>query len=267
MTTDIAVPEKHISRRRWWTHLILIGGYFAAAIPLALARVPHRPALLGTTEGLLIVCGFQIALFLVVFGLGWLASRASPEMLLLKWRQGWLTVPIGLAYSIAMRIGIGIVLAVIVAVLLTTGLLPRESLAAFTEEGRTAAEKIVDLSAMQNNRAYFWLTITLVSFVVAGLREELWRAGSLAAMRALWPNLFEGRDGQIAGVACIAIVFGLGHLAYGPVSAAMAAILGFILGVIMVMHQSIWPAVIAHGAFDATTFALVPWVQHFRHLQ
>jgi hypothetical protein len=28
----------------------------------------------------------------------------------------------------------------------------------------------------------------------------------------------------------------------------------------MVLHRSIWPAVIAHGMFDATTFALLPWV-------
>jgi len=28
----------------------------------------------------------------------------------------------------------------------------------------------------------------------------------------------------------------------------------------MVLHRSIWPAVIAHGAFDATTFALLPFI-------
>jgi membrane protease YdiL (CAAX protease family) len=44
------------------------------------------------------------------------------------------------------------------------------------------------------------------------------------------------------------------------VASAVAAILGFLLGIIMVMHQSIWPAVIAHGMFDATSFALVPVV-------
>jgi membrane protease YdiL (CAAX protease family) len=118
---------------------------------------------------------------------------------------------------------------------------------------------------MQHNRAYFWLTVTIASFVVAGLREELWRAGTLAALRALWPGLFEARDGQIAGVALIAIVFGLAHLALGLLPAAMAAILGLLLGIIIVAHQSIWPAVIAHGMFDATSFALVPIA--LQHLQ
>jgi membrane protease YdiL (CAAX protease family) len=45
----------------------------------------------------------------------------------------------------------------------------------------------------------------------------------------------------------------------------MAMILGFLLGIIMVVHQSIWPAVIAHGMFDATSFALVPIA--LEHLQ
>jgi membrane protease YdiL (CAAX protease family) len=32
-----------------------------------------------------------------------------------------------------------------------------------------------------------------------------------------------------------------------------------------VWHRSIWPAVIAHGMFDATTFALLPLAM--QHLQ
>jgi len=40
----------------------------------------------------------------------------------------------------------------------------------------------------------------------------------------------------------------------------MTTLLGFGLGVIMVLHRSIWPAVIAHGMFDATSLALLPWL-------
>ena len=265
MSTDIVVWQRQISRRRWWIHLILIGGYFAAAIPLGLSQAPRRPALQATTPGLLIVCAWEVAIFGVIFALGWLASRASPEELFLKWRQGWWTVPLGIGYSIALRIVLGIIVSLMLAILLLTGVLPREGLTQFSVDSRTAVERLVDLSAMQHNRAYFWLTVTIASFVVAGLREELWRAGTLAAMRALWPGLFEARDGQIAGVALIAIVFGLAHLALGLLPAAMAAILGLLLGIIIVAHQSIWPAVIAHGMFDATSFALVPIV--LQHLQ
>jgi len=259
-------PAKRISRRRWWIHLILIGGYFAAAIPFALSQTPRRPALLSSPRGLLIVCAIQIALFSIVFGLGWLASRASAEELLLKWRPKWWVIPLGISYSIAIRLIVALVLFVIVAILIGTGLLARESVPAFAADSRTAAERIVDISAMQHNRTYFWLTVTIASFVVAGLREELWRSGTLAALRALWPNLFEGQDGQIAGLALIAIVFEFPHLRLGLLAAAMAAVLGFLLGIIMVVHQSIWPAVIAHGMFDATSFAFLPIaLEHLQH--
>jgi membrane protease YdiL (CAAX protease family) len=265
VTTETVVRQRQISRFRWWIHLILIGGYFAAAIPLRLLQHRRQPALLATAHGLLIVCTWEIGIFGVIFGFAWLASRASAEELLLKWRQGWWTIPLGIGYSIALRVAIAIIVFLMMAILLLTGLLPRESLAQFSTEGRTAVERIVDVSAMQHNRAYFWLTLTIASFVVGGLREELWRSGTLAAMRALWPKLFEGRDGQIAGVALIAIVFGLAHLTLGLLPAAMAMILGFLLGIIMVVHQSIWAAVIAHGMFDATSFALVPIA--LEHLQ
>jgi membrane protease YdiL (CAAX protease family) len=258
VSTEIVRRQRHISRLRWWIHFILIGGYVAAAIPLGLLEHRQQPAFLGTTHGLLIVCAWTIGVFAVIFGLGWLASRASAEDLLLKWRQGWWTIPLGIGYSIAFRIAVAIMVSLIAAILLLTGLVPRESLEQFSEQSGTAVERIVDLSAMRHDRAYFWLTITVTSFVVAGLREELWRSGTLAAMRALWPTLFDGRGGQIAAVALIAIVFGLAHLTLGLLPAGMAMILGFLLGIIMVVHQSIWPAVIAHGMFDATSFALIP---------
>ncbi len=265
MSTETVARQRQISRFRWWIHLILIGGYIAAAIPLGLLRHRRQPALLATPHGLLIVCAWEIGIFGVIFGLAWLASRASAEDLLLKWRQGWWTIPLGIGYSIALRIAVAIIVFLMMAILLLTGLLPRESLAQFSAEGRTAVERIVDVSAMRHNQAYFWLTVTLASFVVGGLREELWRSGTLAAMRALWPTLFDGRGGQIAAVALIAIVFGLAHLTLGLLPAGMAMILGLLLGIIMVVHQSIWPAVIAHGMFDATSFALVPIA--LEHLQ
>ena len=49
------------------------------------------------------------------------------------------------------------------------------------------------------------LTITLVSFVVGGLREEMWRAGTLAAMRVLWPRIFGFWRGQFLAVTLIAV--------------------------------------------------------------
>lgn len=265
MNADPVVPERQINRRRWWIHLVLIGGYFAAAIPFALWQPARRPTLFSNTRALLTASLFEIAIFAIVFALAWLASRASADDLLLKWRQGWWTIPLGVGYSIAMRVGLAIVLIVIVAILIATGLLDRESIGTFYANNRTSVEHLVNISAMQHDRAYFWLTLTVASFGVAGLREELWRSGTLAAMRKLWPNIFGDRNGQIAAIALIAIVFGFAHLSLGLVASVMAAILGLLLGIIMVVHDSIWPAVIAHGMFDATSFALLPVA--LEHLQ
>ena len=278
MTTDVPVPvpapaplppplPRRISRRRWWIHFILIGGYFAAVIPVALFQRPRHSTLFSNTQTLLFASVFEIVIFAIVFALAWLASRASADDLLLKWRQGWWTIPLGVAYSIGMRLALAIILVTVIAVLMATKILDKDSMATFATNTRTPVERMVNVSAMQHDRTYFWLTITLASFVVAGLREELWRSGTLAAMRHLWPNKFASRNGQIAAIALIAIVFGLAHLSLGVVAAAMAAILGLALGIIMVLHESIWPAVIAHGMFDATTFALIPFaLQHVQQV-
>jgi membrane protease YdiL (CAAX protease family) len=166
-------------------------------------------------------------------------------------------VPLGIGYSVAIRFAVGIVLFAMVLLLLATGVLTQESVPQFLTSGRPDVKKLVDISAMRNNSSYFWLMVTLNSFVLAGLREEMWRAGTLAAMRALWPNPFGDRLGQIVAVALIAILFGFAHSAFGLLAIGVAALLGFCLGVIMVVHESIWPAVIAHGFLDATTFALL----------
>ncbi|MBM3841498.1 MAG: CPBP family intramembrane metalloprotease [Verrucomicrobia bacterium] len=53
------------------------------------------------------------------------------------------------------------------------------------------------------------------------------------------------------------------HSMQGPVAVGLTTLLGFGLGVIMVLHRSIWPAVIAHGMFDATSLALLPGCSNF----
>jgi membrane protease YdiL (CAAX protease family) len=247
-----------VKRWRWWIHLVVIGAYPILWIPFSWRHIAQRPALTSTARGLLIVCAAQIAFFSIVFALGWFASRASTEELLLRWRTGWWVVPLGIGYSIVIRLALGLMVLVISFILLATHLLTPAELQQSLIANRPDVEKLVDLSATRNNPAYFWLTVTLVSFVVAGLREELWRAATLAAMRALWPETFASRDGQFAAVALIALLFGAAHLRMGMLAAAIAGVIGLLLGVIMVVHKSIWPAVIAHGFFDATTFALLP---------
>lgn len=260
MTGDDIIAERRVPRWRWWIHFVLIGGYILPGIPLALLGVSRRPSLPSSPQGLIMVCGAELLIFSIVFGVGWLASRATREELLLPWRPGWKVVPLGLGYSIVIRLSIGLLTMVIVLFLLATGLVSQEFMGEFFYKSRPDVEALVDVSAIRNDPVYFWLTITLASFVVAGLREEMWRAGTLAAMRALWPAWFGDRKGQIVAVLLTSIVFGFAHLPMGVLAVILAMILGILLGMIMILHKSIWPAVFAHGFFDATTFALLPFV-------
>ena len=206
------------------------------------------------------VCTIQLSIFAVVLGLALTASRASRDDMLLRWRQGFWPVPLGIGYSIAIRFAVGVIMMVTAVALMVMHLVTAQSLQHFLAAKGPELEAIVDISAMRQNPLYFWLTLTVVSFVVAGLREELWRSAFLAGLRTLWPQHFGSRAGQVAAVAIAAILFGFAHLGLGLVTVLVAGLLGFGLGLIMVFHRSIWPAVIAHGMFDATSLALLPWV-------
>lgn len=238
---------------------MIIGAYPLLGVALHSGRIARGPALSGNVRGLLFVCGLELILFSLVFGLGWLASRASREELLFRWRPGWWVVPLGIVYSVALRFALLVVVMVVAAILLTTHAATPETLQGFVSTNRPNLEAIVSISALRSNPTYYWLAVTLASFVVAGLREEVWRAGTLAALRALWPGTFASRAGQHLAVALIAVLFGAMHLPMGLIAAVGAGLIGWLLGVTMILHKSIWPAVIAHGLFDATTMAILPW--------
>jgi membrane protease YdiL (CAAX protease family) len=209
-----------INRWRWWTHLLLLD-----AFPLLIGvqgiggSVTHGPALSRGTKGLLLVCAVQLLLFALVFCGAWLASRASRDDLLWRWRGGYWTVLLGIGYSVAIRLALGIMVLIVVVALTLAQVTSPEGLQHFLTANRPDVEAIVDVSAMRQNPIYFWLTITLVSFVLGGLREELWRSAFLAGLRALWPRSFGSRAGQIAGAAVAAVIFGIAHLGQGVLMA------------------------------------------------
>jgi membrane protease YdiL (CAAX protease family) len=93
--------------------------------------------------------------------------------------------------------------------------------------------------------------------VVAGFREELWRAGMLVGLAVLFPRRLSGTKGGIAAAAISAVIFGLGHTTQGWGAVGMVTLLGFGLGAVIVYHRSIWEAVMAHGFFNATSFILL----------
>ncbi|MFN2622192.1 MAG: CPBP family intramembrane glutamic endopeptidase [Chthoniobacterales bacterium] len=255
-------------RWRWWIHLLLIGVYPALGllVRLGVGHSPRGPALSGSVRGLLSVSGFELLLFSIFFAVACLISRPSREQLMLTWRPGWWVMPLGVVYSIGIRIGLVIVAAAVVMVLAASRTITPEKVQEYVSANRPNIDVLVSVNAMRDNPVYFWLTITLVSFVVAGLREEMWRAGTLAAMRVIWPRIFDSWRGQYLAVALIAVAFGFMHIQMGLLAAIAAGILGLFLGTIIVVHRSIWPAAIAHGFFDATSMAILPWIEKIRQL-
>jgi membrane protease YdiL (CAAX protease family) len=256
-------------RWRWLIHLFVLGSYPALGLffRTASGRVAQGPALSGNVRGLLVVSAAEIIVFSIFFAVACLFSRASREQLMLRWRPGWWVMPLGVGYSIALRIGLVVIAVTVMAVVAATQTVTPEKVQEYVSANRPDVEALVSVPAMRSNPAYYWLTITLVSFVVAGVREEMWRAGTLAAMRTLWPRAFGSILGQCFAIALIAVAFGAMHLRMGVLAAVGAGILGLMLGIIIILHKSIWPAVIAHGVFDATTLALLPWwIEKARHL-
>lgn len=236
------------------------------AYPLSVGVISARsadsrsePILPRTAGGVLLLGGVELAVFGVVFLLAWLASRASAERLYLKWRGGFWPLLRGLGYSIALRVSIGIV--AVAAILIARALFGAEE--AELKRAIPRVEAVVDARALAQDPLYFCLMLTFVSFVVAGLREELWRAGMLAGLRALFPARFQSTAGGLVAVTIIALAFGFGHLPQGWSGVAVMTLLGIGLGGIIVLHRSIWDAVLAHGFFDATTFALLYLLARF----
>ena len=197
IATAVSDNRQPVARWRWWIHLILIGGYILPRIALGLEYPRDNPALSNSTTGLILVSLLELSVFALVFGVACLISRPTREQLFLPWRPGWWVFPLGIGYSVAIRLAAAIAILGVVVIMIATHVFTPASAQQFMMTNRPDVEKLVDVEAMRHNPAYFWLTITLVSFVVAGLREELWRAGTLAAMKALWPRAFNSLGGQI----------------------------------------------------------------------
>ena len=240
--------------------MLLLGGYILVlGIMGVCGGGSVEPALGRDVSTLLVVSAKGLGIFGVVFGLACLASCASADDLLLRWRPSKWVVLLGLGYSIVLRVAIGVAAGTVSLLLIGSGLVSQEEIARFATSNRPEVEALVDVKALQGDSSYFWLTTTLVSFVVAGLREELWRAGFMAALSKLWPGLFGSTAGQFLAVGIAAVSFGSAHAVQGVIAVGVTALLGFGLGAIMIVHRSIWPAVVAHGCFNSTSFALLPW--------
>jgi hypothetical protein len=107
-----------ILRWRLWALLVLVVPY-PLILGLAGASRPddQGPVLSGGWKNLLMVCSAELALFGALLGVACWLSRTTRDDLLLRVRNLRLIVPLGIGYSIALRIGLGVVGAIVVAII------------------------------------------------------------------------------------------------------------------------------------------------------
>ena len=250
------------SRLGWGLHVVILGAYplFMAALSAFGGGEQDGAALSSSLPQLATVVGVELALFAAWFAVAWFFSRATSGQLMLLWRNRGLTPLYGFGYSVALRMGVGVVtLATLVAIASVSG----EGLESLAERFRPDVDKVVDTDELEADPVYLMINCTVVSFVLAGFREELWRVGMIAGFFVLFPRLDESVLGRLATISAVALLFGLGHAVQGGGAVMMTAVLGLGLGAIIVFHRSIWEAVFAHGFFDASSFFMIFLVKRY----
>jgi membrane protease YdiL (CAAX protease family) len=253
--TNGPVEPRNVPRWRWWVHLIILASFplIIGAMSILSSDKKAGPALPETVSGLLKISVFELGFFAVLFLIAWLFSRADGERLLLKWRGSWQPLAWGFLGSIVLRVAVMIVAMIAMGAWAAIHGMDEKEL----QKIKPQSEHIINASALTHDPLYLILTLTLISFVVAGLREELWRSGMLAGFNALFPKSSGNIKKQLGFVCVVAVLFGLGHAIQGVGGVVVTALLGVGLGLLMVWRKSIWEAVIAHGFFDASTFAVL----------
>lgn len=265
---DAATNAPTPARWRSLGMLLLLGSY-----PLLLPQIAEILEKLGLRAnsggtllpsgigGLLMATAENLGVFAVWFGLAWLLGRPTAAQLHLR------PVPLGRAllqgfgWSVAIRVAFIVLLLVAVLIIyIFFGLKGLDS--GKFQDLRPKVENLVSFQSLRNP-VYLVLQLTLVSFGLAGLREELWRTGVLTSLQATLPASWQNRWGRVIGVVSSSVVFGLAHLPQGWGGVVVTGLIGLGLGTILLIHRSVWVAVLAHGFFDATTFVFLWLLDHF----
>lgn len=251
------LPIESSSHRVGWVRrlamLVILTGYILAILFRRQPDLSAGPVLPDTTGELLAMLGLDFGFFLLLMVVACWFGR--PRRTDLYANDGptpsrWF---FGFVWALALRFGVGIVLAGIIVVV---QIFRRSTDPAELNQFQPRIENLLRLSALQDP-LYLLTVCTVVSFVVAGLREELWRAGMIFALTSLLPVNWGKRSREILAVVFAALIFGLGHLTQGIGGVVLTTVLGLFLGLIMVLRSSLWEAVIAHGFFDAATFLML----------
>jgi len=265
-------PPRH-ARWRSWAALLVLAPYpllLGIVLPWVFKQpwflqltgqesAPTGSILPKTVSDLLVVGAENMVIFALFFLFACAFRGFNRNDLFARISCWWRPWAWGLLHSVALRILVAVVVLTVMGILLAVGHLAGQSPEAL-KEFRPNVEKLVDPGALRDP-AYLLVATTLISFVVAGLREELWRAGVLRQLFDLLPDRGQTTRGKVTAVILAAVVFGLGHWPQGLAGVALTGTLGLGLGAILLYHRSLWVAVLAHGFFDATSFALLAAVE------
>ncbi len=246
-----------VARWRLWLSWVLLASYplvIAGLHFLGPAGAPGeeaQPVLPGSVRDLLILSGQNLFLFGILAAICWALARPGWTQLRLNRWPGFITWLLAFGYSVGVRLLAAAPIMAVLAYKLFQGekLMDQMDL-------RSKVENVVAIDPL-SDPVYLLLATTLISFVVAGLREELWRAGVIAIGEELLPRRWSTTARNITLIAVSAAIFGLGHLQQGAIGVVQITIVGAAFGSIIVYHRSTWLAVIAHGFFDAATFVML----------
>lgn len=256
---DPPPASRPIARWRWFVATLLVGAFPVFAAWSSTTRVKNnggdQATLPSSVEGLLLAGSLQLAIILLFFGAGWLFSRATKSELWLHWRKGIAPIWQGALYSIGLRFLPLLPLIVAAVVLTMLGYKP-EVLSQWVSANRPQTEGIGD-SIRTGSALYKALSLTFFSFVVAGFGEELWRVATMRGLIEIAPRTMSPLVRNSIAVVVSALVFGIGHWYQGVVGVGVTALIGIALGAMTLYHKSVWPAIIAHGFFNATSFLMV----------
>lgn len=256
--SDSVPAPRPLARWRWWAHLLIIGSYplmLALLNTLSPARKGQEVRLPSQVSGLLILGAIQLASLVFPWLFAWLFSRATRDELWMRWRNGVAPIWQGALYSVGLRVGVGVISVAVLIVLAVVGFDPK-MLEAWIKANQPQTQGLTE-AVRAGSTLYKVLMITVFSFVVAGLREEFWRAATMRGLLEILPSRWNANLTKTITLLISALAFGVGHWYQGFLGVAITAAIGVMLGAITLYHRSIWPAVIAHGFLDATTFAMV----------
>lgn len=195
----------------------------------------------------------RLCLVAIFFGLAFLISEVAAEELYIRRVKVFRTGLIALGWSLLLRIPIYV--ALFIPLFTSIFLFKTHLLESYAHRYGMHMYKIF-FHERYVQYPFEAATILITASCMAGLAEELWRAGMFAGLSRLYPRLFSGRWGSFGMIVSVAVVFACAHVYQGAIGIGMTFLLGIGLGCVLLYRKSFWEAAITHALFDAASFLM-----------